>query len=79
MSQHIDFNDTFTRAMQEMAGANYDRSVALLNGILATEADHKLALAARGAAFLKSGQNESDQKPRCQIFPEIADGKAHTG
>lgn len=59
MSDHIDLNDIFARAMQEMAGENYDRSVALLTDILVADADHKMALTARGAAFLKSGRKES--------------------
>lgn len=55
MNAETNLKEKFTQAMTELVQNNHLKSIALLSDVLAEEPEHKLALTARGSAFLRQG------------------------
>jgi tetratricopeptide (TPR) repeat protein len=53
MSDNKEKNTRFSEGMAEFVGKNYDKTIAILTEVIENDADHKLALVARGSAYLK--------------------------
>ena len=75
MAEDTSINETFVLAMRELADADYEKSVELLNSILARASDHKLAWSARGAAYLKSGRFDAGALPDGMYVVQVWDDR----
>ena len=53
MTDHSDIKEKFNEGMAEFVSNNFGRAVEILNEVLALNPTHKVALAARGSAYLK--------------------------
>lgn len=75
MNTQTNLKDKFTQAMTEMVNHEYMKSVALLTEVLSVEPEHKLALTARGSAFLRQGKLNNalaDFDNAIKSYPEYA-------
>ena len=59
MTIHDLTKDKFNEGMNEFVGQNYGRAIDILTDVVAQDATHKLALTARGSAYLKLEDIES--------------------
>ena len=75
MNAQDNLKDIFTQAMTELVNANYLKSIALLTEVLVREPKHKLALTARGSAFLRQGNIDralADFDRAIDAYPDYA-------
>lgn len=59
MNTQEKIGNMFTNAMSELVANNYGKSIELLSDIVEQDPNHKLALVARGSAYLKLGDARS--------------------
>jgi tetratricopeptide (TPR) repeat protein len=67
--------DNFEKGMVAFAGQNYTESIDLLSEVINADGNHRLAIAARGAARLKMGQSKeaiSDFNKTLEVDPDYA-------
>ena len=75
MDTQTNLKNKLTQAMTEMVNRDYLKSIALLTEVLSEEPEHKLALTARGSAFLRQGNLNNalaDFDRAIKSYPEYA-------